>query len=144
MIEHVSDLQWDRLLAGDAAPDAERAAYAHATACTACAARLRELTEERSAFRLRPMPIRLAIQRRPRWRWALPLAPVLAAAIVLLVVRVRPGDPGERAKGTSPVLLLAAGQPGALVPLGAGDAIRAGEHLQAVYTAARDGFGAVL
>lgn len=144
MTEHVSDLTWDRLLAGDAAPDAEEVAYRHAATCALCGTRLRELTAERNAFRTRPVPRSFAAARRPLWRWALPLAPALIAAVVLAIVRPRAEAPDERAKGTGPVLILAAGQPGALVPLGAGDAIRAGEHLQAGYTAARAGFGAVL
>jgi hypothetical protein len=146
--DHVSDLQWDRLLAGELSADAGDAARAHAAGCAACEARLRTLTAERDAFRLRPIAFPLAHAPRRRWRWWLaPLAPLVAAAAVLLVLRARegePGEPGERPKGTGPVLVLAAGQPGALVPVGAGDLVRPGEYLQAGYTAARDGFGAVL
>nr|MDQ3369864.1 DUF4384 domain-containing protein [Myxococcota bacterium] len=47
---HVSDLRWDRLLAGELAADAKTTALAHAGACAACAARLAVLTRESEAF----------------------------------------------------------------------------------------------
>lgn len=143
---HVSDLQWDRLLAGELSADAGEAARSHADGCAVCAARLRELTAERDAFRLRPIGFPLSRPPRRRWRLALSLVPVAAAAAVLLAVRARPHEegPGERTKGTGPVLLLSAGRPGALVPIATGDAIYPGDSLQAGYTAPRDGFGAVL
>lgn len=146
MIDHVSDLQWDRLLTGELPAEAGDAARAHAAGCAACAARLREITAERDAFRLRPITFPLAAPPRRRWRWTLSLVPVLAAAAVLLVVRARPREdgPGERAKGGGPALLLSAGRPGALAPLATGGAVQPGDSLQAGYTAARDGFGAVL
>jgi hypothetical protein len=144
MTDHVSDLQWDRLLAGELTAGAGDAAHAHAAGCVACAARLRELTAERDAFRLRPIAIPLSRAPRRWWRWAVPLVPVLAAAAVLLVVRARPDDPGERPKGVGPVLLLSVGRPGALVAVASGDVVGPGEYLQAGYTTARDGFGAVL
>jgi hypothetical protein len=148
--DHVSDLQWDRMLAAELLAAAGEAARTHAGECAACAARLRELTAERDTFRFRPIKIPLSRARRwRRWRrWARPLVPVLAAAAVLIVVRARPDgthDPaGARTKGDGPALLLAAGRPGALEQLGTGDVIRSSDFLQAGYTSARDGFGAVL
>jgi hypothetical protein len=156
--EHVSDLQWDRLLAGELSAEAGAAAHAHAARCTACAGRLRALTAERDAFRLRPIAIPLS---RPRRRWLPALIPVAAAAVVLIALRVRP-DPSEegiteRSKGSvvsagpadslgvdRAALLLSAGQPDALMPVTTGDVVRPGDYLQAGYTAARSGFGAVL
>jgi len=64
VIDHVSDLQWDRLLAGELSADAGEALRAHARECAACASRLRDLTVERDAFRLRP--IQIALSRAPR------------------------------------------------------------------------------
>lgn len=161
MTEHVSDLQWDRLLAGELAVEAEAAAHVHAARCTACAARLRTLTAERDAFRVRPIAIPLS---RPRRRWLPALIPVAAAAAVLLALRVRPGPgddgPAVRTKGRMHVaserpeilspaihgtaLLLSAGRPEALLPVASGDVVRPGDYLQAGYTATRSGFGAVL
>jgi hypothetical protein len=54
VIDHVSDLQWDRLLADELPTDTSGVVRAHADQCVACASRLRELTAERDAFRLRP------------------------------------------------------------------------------------------
>jgi hypothetical protein len=156
--EHVSDLQWDRLLAGELAVEASAAAHAHAARCTACAARLRALTAERNTFQLRPIPISLS---RPRRRWLPALIPVAAAAAVLIALHVRPGPgddgPAERTKGrigthvtsASPgihgtALLLSAGRPEALLSVASGDVVRPGDYPQAGYTAARSGFGAVL
>lgn len=166
MTEHVSDLRWDRLLAGELAAEVAAEAHAHAARCTACAARLRGLTAERDAFQVRPIAISLS---RPRRRWFPALIPVAAAAAVLLALRVRPGpgDDGpveERTKGhigmsapaASPageaahaasagtVLLLSAGRPEALRPVASGDVVRPGDYLQAGYTTTRSGFGAVL
>lgn len=161
MTEHVSDLQWDRLLAGELAVGAAAAAHAHAARCTACAARLRALTAERDAFRVRPIAISLS---RPRRRWLPALIPLAAAAAVLIALRVHPGpgddERAERTKGStgghteaaelgSPwihdvTLLLSAGSPDAPRPVASGDVVRPGDYLQAGYTATRSGFGAVL
>lgn len=158
MTDHVSDLQWDRLLAGELALDLFSAAHAHADGCEACAARLRALTAERDAFNAHPF----ALPRpRARRRWIVPL--VAAAATVVIAVRLAPwpgpDEPRARTKGivqtmaeggtrlalqAAPVLLLTAGQPDALTSVSTGDVIHPGDYLQAGYTAARDGFGAVL
>jgi len=141
---HVSDLRWDRLLAGELPDDARDAAHAHAAACASCGARLRELTAEREAFKLRPVGFALrAPARRPRWWWGAPLAALAAVAAVVVIVRA-PTAPGERTKGDAIKLLLSAGRPGELVPLAAGDTIQPGDYVQAGYSAPRAGFGAVL
>jgi hypothetical protein len=159
VIDHVSDLQWDRLLAGELALDMFSAANAHARACDACATRLRELTAERDAFTLRPFKV-LRPRANRRASWIVPV--VIAAAGVLIAVRFRLGldeaeAPGEHRKGgaqpasvriaaddAGPTLVLAAGRPDALSPVTSGDDIHPGDYLQAGYTAPRDGFGAVL
>ena len=161
MTDLVSDLQWDRLLAGELAQGTCSAAQAHARACELCAARLRELTIERDAFVLRPFSARPRAPRRVRW--FVPVAAAAAALALVVIVRPRlaPEAARERAKGTfsiasvasesgprndglAPVLLLSAGRPDALSPVTTGDAIHPGDYLQAGYTAVRDGFGAVL
>lgn len=145
MIDHVSDLQWDRLLAGELTAEAGEVTRVHAGDCAACAARLRQLSAERDAFLRRPAGFSYARPTpRAHRRWAAALLPVLAAAVVVMIVRARPDPAGERPKGGGPTLLLAAGHPGALVPVASGDLIRPRAYLQAGYTAARDGFGAVL
>jgi hypothetical protein len=47
-------------------------------------------------------------------------------------------------KGHAQSLFLFAGRPGALSSVASGDVVHPGDHLQAGYTAMRDGFGAVL
>jgi anti-sigma factor RsiW len=56
VVDHISDLQWDRLLANELSAEASEAVRAHAGRCAACSARLRELTAERAAFETRPLP----------------------------------------------------------------------------------------
>jgi hypothetical protein len=140
--EHVSDLRWDRLLAGEL----DDVARTHAASCARCEARFRELTAERAAFALRPVgfPLAKPVRRHARWWLGGSIAALAAAAIVIVVIRRIPPEPGERTKGHGPSLILAAGRPGALVLLAAGDTIRPGDYVQAGYTATRDGFGAVL
>ena len=145
MSDHVSDLQWDRLLAGELTTAAGDASRDHAGHCAACASRLRELTAERDAFLHRPVGFSLGRPVAPlHHRWRAAMVPVLAAAALLLLVRARQDHPAEQAKGGGPTLVLAAGHPGALVPVASGDAIHPRQYLQAGYTSARDGFGAVL
>ncbi len=140
---HVSDLRWDRLLAGELG-EADRAqALAHADACAACAARRSEIEAGFKAF----ANVAPALPRRaPRRRMVAAIgAVVVAAAAVALLVRVpsRPG--GERTKGgAGPRLMLAAGPRDRLAPVMSGDRVAPGDSVQAAYTTTRDGFGAVL
>ncbi len=138
--DHISDLRWDRLLAGELSPEQQAAITAHSTTCTSCAARRREIEAARDAFSTRP-PMAFA-PRRSRWWLGAPVAALAAAALV--VILIRPGTETERTKGHGPALLLAAGRPGALAPIATSDTIHAGDYLQAGYSASRDGFGAVL
>jgi hypothetical protein len=150
---HVSDLRWDRLLAGELAGLDKTAAAEHAAACPACAARLAVLTAEHEAFSHRarivppPATVRRSEPRRSQ-RWsaiAASVGAIAAAAIIVFVIHARPdARPGERTKGSAPGLLLAAGPKGRLAPVASGDRIHPGDYVQAGYTAARDGFGAVL
>ena len=140
MIEaHVSDLRWDRLLAGELGA-AERAdMLAHAEACAACAARRSEIEAQFDAFaNVAPM-----LPRRRTAMWV-SLGAVAVAAVALLVL-VRAPSPHERTKGgAGPKLMLAAGPREQLAPVLSGDHVRPGDSLQAAYTSTRDGFGAVL
>lgn len=144
--DHISDLRWDRLLAGELNAADRGSTRAHADGCASCSARFRELEAERAAFVLRPTEVTfLPVARRRLWWLGAPLAALAAVATLVLVLRPRVGVEGERRKGgDAPSLMLAAGQPGNLVPIGASDPIHPGDYLQAAYTAQRDGFGAVL
>lgn len=162
---HVSDLRWDRWLAGDLSPEDAGAALAHAEACPACGARMRELAAGRDAFAQRPIALSFAAPRvRRARRWAIGGA-VATAAVVMVALRfAAPGQPAEpiepaepvergeplraggveRGKGGGPDLVLAVGRGGAVLRVSTGDAVWPGDALQAGYTAERDGFGAVL
>ena len=60
MVDHISDLQWDRLLASELPAEAREAVRAHADQCPACASRLRELIAERDTFQLRSLELPVA------------------------------------------------------------------------------------
>ncbi|HSN25772.1 MAG TPA: hypothetical protein VLT45_05785 [Kofleriaceae bacterium] len=144
MIEaHVSDLRWDRLVAGELG-EAERAeTLAHAAACAACAARRSEIEAGFAAF----ASVAPALPRRaPRRRMIAAIgAVVAAAAAVVLLVRMPSRPAGERTKGgAGPRLMLAAGPRERVAPVMSGDRVRPGDSVQAAYTTTRDGFGAVL
>jgi Putative zinc-finger len=146
--DHVSDLRWDRWLAGELPAGARAEIDAHTAACAACATRLRELTAEAQAFTLRPRTFALAAPPKRSWWLGPGIAGALAvaASIVVLVVR-SPRDPeelGGRPKGGAAHLLLEAGQPGRLAPIAEGDTVHPGDYVQAGYSAERAGFGAVL
>jgi hypothetical protein len=87
-----SDLQLDRLVAGEPATAAE----AHLAGCTVCARRMEQRRLGFAAFpAARPQAIWAAIQRRPAprrwitWRWPAALTTLAAAAVLLLVLRPR-------------------------------------------------------
>ncbi|MEO8704003.1 MAG: hypothetical protein ABI867_28390 [Kofleriaceae bacterium] len=144
---HVSDLRWDRLLAGDLTAETREAIETHAAGCAQCAARMREITAGREAFTLRPRPFDLAPPRKRSWWWGPGLAGLaaVAASVIVMLVRTPPAiDDDHRAKGGSAHLLLSAGAPGRLVPLAEGDVVHPGDYVQAGYTAEHAGFGAVL
>lgn len=143
MSDHISDLQWDRLLFGELSGAAGDALRAHAAGCAACASRLRQLTGDQHAFQVRPVGF-LRRAARPARLWMRSLVPALAAAAVLWMVWPRPPATGEQAKGAGPTLLLVAGRSGVFAQMRDGDAVGPGEHLQAGYTSTQDGFGAVL
>ena len=144
MIEgHVSDLRWDRMLAGELAEVERAEVLAHAETCSACAARRTEITAGFDAFAnvapALPRPV-------PRRKLVAAIATVVvAAAVVMLVVRTNAPTGSERTKGApGPKLMLAAGARARLAPVSSGDRVAPGDSLQAAYTATRDGFGAVL
>ena len=146
MTDHISDLRWDRWLAGELSANDTAAALAHAEACARCSERMRALSVERDQFRLRPTPIAFARARRvPRWLVGGGLSLVAAAAVLVLVFRSGSMREGDRSKGGGgPSLIVAGGERGALVPLSTGDVVRAGDSLQVGYTSERDGFGALI
>ena len=147
----VSDLRFDRMLAGemDAAGVAE--VRSHAAACAVCAARLREI--EVDAAPLPPLPVR-GRARAPRTPWfrrafALPAFGLAAAAAVILLLVMRRGDGGggddggTRLKGSAHLSLFVS-HGGQVRPAGPGDIVAPGDQLQLTYTAARATYLAVL
>jgi hypothetical protein len=147
MSDHISDLRWDQLLAGELAAELRTEAEAHAKDCSPCKARLAELTAEREAFRFRAPPPALAKPARSL-RWTMPIAGVLAAAaVMMLVLQVRGGEDDlgyEGTKGGTIELMLFAGKPDQLTALNVDDKLFAGDLLQAGYSSPADGYGAVL
>lgn len=147
MSDHISDLRWDQLLAGELAAELRTEAEAHAKDCSPCKARLAELTAEREAFRFRAPPPALAKPARSL-RWTMPIAGVLAAAaVMMLVLQVRGGEEElvyEGSKGGKIELMLFAGKPEQLTALNVDDKLFAGDLLQAGYSSPADGYGAVL
>ena len=126
---HVSDLRWDRWLAGELSPDDTARTIAHAESCAACSARMRELTAGRDAFQLRPVEVSFAPPRPVRRARSTAFASAAAIASVVVIVFVagrRPRDEsrshearpgavtasvsGERPKGNELNLVLAAGR----------------------------------
>ncbi len=148
MTDHISDLKWDRMLAGELPSDEADAARAHAAECERCAARLRELMAGLEAFQARPTPIALAPRRNLGVWIATAGAVAAAAAIVFVMMRPRaPSDeeePGHGIKGGGPELILEVGRDGAHIPVSSRDAVYPGDVLQAGYSSPRDGYGAVL
>jgi hypothetical protein len=144
--DHISDLRWDRWLAGELSADETAASLAHAEQCARCGDRMRELSIERDRFRERPIPIAFARARRaPRWIAGGAMTLVAAAAVLVLVLRAGPDPDGDRTKGAGgPSLIVAGGKHGVLVPLSTGDVIHPGDSLQVGYTSERDGFGALI
>ena len=144
MNTHVSDLRWDRLLAGELAENDRAEVLAHADACPACAARHAEITAGFEAF----ANVAPALPRRrvPTARLVAAVGAVVAAAAIAVLV-LRPSSHGgdTRTKGgAGPKLMLEAGPRERLAPVVTGDRVQPGDSLQAAYTSTRDGFGAVL
>lgn len=159
MSDHVSDLRWDRLLAGELPEDQATEARTHAAGCERCGSRLTELTAGRDAFTVNRTPFDLArdrdisalpqviafAPRRKRGVWiGVAGAIVAAAAIVFLVVRPRGPDAGERSKGGGPDLVLVVTRDARQIPVSSRDQVFPNDVLQAGYSSTRDGFGAVL
>ena len=140
---HVSDLRWDRRLAGELDAEAKAATDVAIDECPACAARWAELVRDHAGFPQRPP---LVLARRRRWWPVVPVGVLAAAAAVVLVVRGG-GDGeggGERVKGGGASLVVAAGPQGRVAPVTSGDRVRPGDFVQAGYSATRAGFGTVL
>ncbi|MEP6860956.1 MAG: hypothetical protein ABJE66_10070 [Deltaproteobacteria bacterium] len=140
---HVSDLRWDRLLAGELTDDDRAEALAHVESCATCAARRGEITSGFEAFANGAPALPRRVPARPM---VVAFGAVVAlAAAVILVVRAPSGETTERTKGgTGPKLMLAAGPRARVAPVVSGDRVQPGDSVQAAYTATRDGFGAVV
>lgn len=140
MTPHVSDLRWDRLLAGELSEVERAETVAHAEACPACASRRAEITAGFDAF----ANVTPALPRRWPRRVAAVATVAAAAAALVVVLRPPPGDETRTKGAGGPQLMLAAGPREHVAPVSSGDRVRPGDSVQAVYTATRDGFGAVL
>ena len=138
---HVSDLRFDRLLAGELAGDAAAAVRADAAGCEQCRARLAELTRDSEAFAARP-PL-VAPRRRRTW-WIAAPAVLAAAAAIVLVVRARGPELDTRTKGIGIPLVIEAGPRGQLAVVASGDRVHPGDFLQVRYSAPTNGFGALI
>lgn len=113
--------------------------------------RLERLSERESAFlrRLPPRVVAAEVTRRsrarmPGWRvWV----PVLAAAVVLMVLVARGSDSGEpvvRLKGASPHLVVHRRVPYGVEPLAPGDPVQQGDLLQVRYRALGREYGVIV
>jgi hypothetical protein len=143
-IEHVSDLTWDRLHAGELASALAERAREHAAICRSCEARRTALEDAHRRFAASAPRLRMARSARPAMVWRV-IGPVFAAAAVLTVLVWFGGDErgGTRTKGGF-VVTAFAGRDGDAVPLGAGDPVFPGERLQLSYSAASAGHLAVI
>ena len=127
----LSDLQLDRLVAGELAAEVARA---HLSSCAACRARVAELRRELAAFdvpapwQAAPAPARA--RRSRRWIGAGALATFAAAAGLVLMLVHAPPPPPVRLKGGLVLELVARRSSGAVelvlpgAPLAPGDAVR--------------------
>lgn len=143
MTSHVSDLRWDRLVAGELTEGEQAEAIAHAETCTACTARRAEITAGFDAFANVAPALPRRARRWPRVVTALGSLAVAAAALVF-VLGPPARDPTRTKGGSGPQLMLAAGPRARVAPVVSGDRARPGDSVQAAYTATQDGFGAVL
>jgi anti-sigma factor RsiW len=141
MSDHISELRWDQLLAGELSAEARADAEAHAKTCDACQARFDEISKQREAYRFR-------LPKKRSLKWTMPIAGALAvAAAAMLVLKFTGQEPdesvvGESTKGGKVEVMLFSGQPDKLVEVS--EQIFAGDVLQAGYTSPVDGYGAVL
>ncbi len=146
MTEHISDLRWDQLLAGELSAAQREEAETHKRDCARCTARFAKISAGREAF-----TVPLAVKAPSRGlRWTMPIAGALAvAAVAMIFLRSRNKTEEDGAydgtqKGGKIELLLFAGQSDQLKPLNVEDKIFAGDLLQAGYSSPADGYGAVL
>jgi hypothetical protein len=141
-VQHVSDLTWDRLHAGQLAPALADQARQHAAGCARCAARRAALEAAHLRFVAAPPAVRAMPRTRRTWRVVVPA--LAAAAIAIVVVRIAADPrPPTRSKGGFAVSVFA-GRAGDAVPLGIGDPIFPGDRLQLSYSAERAGHLAAL
>ena len=150
--QHVSDLTWDRLHASQLSPALAEQAQRHAATCVRCAARRAALEAAHLRFVAAPpampaIPAATAASRARRalcaWRLIVPALAAAAIAILVLRVRVDPRHDRARIKGGFAVTAFA-GRGGDAVPLGLGDPVFPGDRMQLSYSAPRAGHLAAL
>ena len=91
MSDHVSDLQWDRLLADELPAEAAEIVRAHAEHCAACSTRLRELIAQRDELRF-AMPSLDALFAKPTPTLVQPIDQVLPANPAALYLLIASAD----------------------------------------------------
>jgi hypothetical protein len=157
----VSDLRFDRLIAGELDLGAERVVRDHVAGCALCAARLAEIEAAAAAFieHAPPLPGRVIElrKRRPKPAWLASTAGALAAAAALVVwARVHApwstidpsqggdvADSSTRTKGAARLGLYIERR-GAVIRAQEGDTVHPDDRLQFTVTSAEGGFLAVI
>jgi anti-sigma factor RsiW len=135
----VSELQIDRLLAGELAPPQAEQTRGHATGCPRCRELLRSAEAIARQFAERPPGLRLAGRHRPL---AIGLASAVAAAIAIAVAWP-PGDAtGVQTKGRAALGFFVSHR-GVLRRGQTGEVVAPADRLQLVTTADRSGWIAV-
>lgn len=133
----VSDLRFDRMLAGELDASGTADVRAHAGGCAVCAARLRELEGEAGAL-LPPLALPARAPRTPWFRraFALPALGLVAAMAVVLLLVMRGGDGdggGTRLKGGAHLSLFVS-HGGTVRPVAPGEIVAPADRLQLTYS----------
>jgi hypothetical protein len=139
---HVTALDLDLLVLGQAAPEQVARIEAHSAACPACAARRAEHGKDVQHFRMSVFPRtaqNLRARRRSgmKWRWMLGLALPLTACVLLLLARSYPSNHHATIgiKGPSVVRVFArrnGADTSAVAKVNDGDRLAAGDALRFV------------
>jgi hypothetical protein len=145
----LSALQLDRLRLGELSGAAHEEARAHVAGCAACSAALGELSSPEPLPPLRAAVAPLSTAPAPR---VLPLrrrallggAGLAAAASLLLIARMPAHSPGERLKGSAPLLSMYVQHNGDVRRAGPGATVDAGDAVRFSVTTKGAAYVAVL
>ena len=137
----LSALQLDRLRLGELSGAAQQEARAHVAGCAACGAALKELSIQEPLPPLRAaLPQVIPLRRKPRWALLGAASAGLAAAASLLLL----ARPGERIKGSAPLLSMYVQHDGDVRRAGPGETVAAGDAVRFSVTTPRPAYVAVL